>query len=90
MKKKYIFAETKNTIMNNQRMQEFIVKYSINYPSGKKWFTERKAMGITQYGAIDVIKWIHSNNDVSIISIEPTGVYSALAIYGDNHTVGER
>jgi len=76
--------------MHNHRMQEFIVKYSINYPSGKKWITERKAHGITQYGAIDVIKWIHSNRDISIISVEPTGNYSALAVYGNNHTVGER
>jgi hypothetical protein len=73
-----------------QRQQEFIVKYSINYPSGKKWVTERKAMGITRLGAIDTIKWIHSNNDVSIISVEPTGVYSAFAAYGNNHTLGER
>ena len=76
--------------MNNHRMQKFVVKYSINYPSGKKWVTERKAYGITQFGAIDVIKWIHSNNDISIISVETTYEYSALAVYGDNHTVGER
>jgi hypothetical protein len=76
--------------MNNQRMQKFIVKYSINYPSGKKWFTERKAYGITELGAIDVIKWIHKNNEISIISVEPTYEFSALAVYGDNHTVGER
>lgn len=73
-----------------QRQQEFIVKYSINYPSGKKWITEKKVIGITQLGAIDTIKWLRSNNDITIISVEPTGVYSALAAYGNNHTVGER
>ena len=77
-------------IMNNQRMQKFIVKYSINYPSGKKWVTQREVYGITQLGAKDVINWLHSNKDVSIISVEPTFQYSAFAVYGDNHTVGER
>lgn len=76
--------------MNNQRMQKFIVKYSINYLSGKKWITEREAYGITKLGAIDTIKWIHSNKDISIISVEPTYEYTPLACYGDNHTVGER
>ena len=76
--------------MGNQRMQEFIVKYQINYPSGKKWVTEKKAWGITQLGAIDKIKWLHSGKDISILSVEPTFNYSALAIYGNNHTVGER
>ena len=76
--------------MNNQRMQLFIVKYSINYSSGKKWITEKEAYGITKLGAIDTIKWLHSNKDISIISVEPTGKYTALAVYGDNHTVGER
>jgi hypothetical protein len=76
--------------MNNQRMQKFVVKYSINYPSGKKWTTKREAYGITRFGAIDTIKLLHSNNDISIISVEPTGKYTALAVYGDNHTIGER
>ena len=77
-------------LMNNQRMQKFRVKYSINYPSGKKWFAEKEVYGITQLGAKDVIYWLHSNKDISIISVEPTYKYSALAVYGDNHTVGER
>jgi hypothetical protein len=73
-----------------QKMQVFIVKYSINYPSGKKWVTQKEAYGITRLGAIDTIKWLHSNNDVSIISVEITGKYSAFAAYGNNHTLGER
>ena len=76
--------------MNNKKMQKFIVKYSINYPSGKKWVTQEEVYGITQLGAKDVIYWLHNNKDVSIISVEPTYQYSALAVYGDNHTVGER
>ena len=71
-------------------MQKFIVKYSINYPSGKKWITEKEAYGITKHGAIDTIKWLHSNRDIFIIYVEPTGKYSAGGGYGDNHTVGER
>lgn len=71
-------------------MQKFVVKYSINYPSGKKWITEKEAYGITKHGAIDTIKWLHSNRDISIISVEPTYQYSAHSVYGDNHTVGER
>jgi hypothetical protein len=76
--------------MGNQRMQQFIVKYSINYPSGKKWFTKREAWGITELGAIDTIEWLHKPNDISIISIERTGKYSPSAVYGGNHTIGER
>ena len=76
--------------MNNQRMQNFIVKYSINYPSGKKWVNQKEVYGITPLGAKDVVYWLHSNKNISIISVEPTGEYSKGAIYGDNHTVGER
>lgn len=74
----------------NQRMQKFIVKYSINYPSGKKWITQTEVYGITQLGAKDVVYWVHSNRDISILSVIPTGQYTPLAVYGDNHTVGER
>ena len=71
-------------------MQEFIVKYSINYPSGKKWISQEKVWGITELGAIDVIKFTYKNKDVSILSVEPTYKYSPLAAYGNNHTLGER
>ncbi len=71
-------------------MQKFLVKYSINYRSGKKWITEKEVYGITNLGAIDSIQWLHSNNEVSIISTEPTGKYSEGVFYGDNHTLGER
>ena len=76
--------------MNNQRMQKFIVKYSINYPSGKKWITKTEVYGITELGAKDVIYWLNSNKDISIIYVEPTYQYSAFAVYGDNYTIGER
>jgi hypothetical protein len=74
--------------MNNQRMQKFIVKYSINYPSGKKWIAQKEVYGITELGAKDVIYWVHSNKNISIISVKSTGQYSPLAIYGHNHTGG--
>jgi hypothetical protein len=76
--------------MEKRRMQLFIVKYSINYPSGKKWFTKREVYGITELGAKDVIYWLHSNQDISIISVEPTYKYSPGFFYADNHVVGER
>ena len=76
--------------MSLQKMQVFIVRYSINYPSGKKWITEKKAYGITELGAIDTIEWLHSNKNISIISVKGTGKYSPCAAYGDNHTLGER
>ena len=71
-------------------MQIFIVKYSINYPSGKKWITQDEVYAITELGAKDVIYWLRSNKDISIISVKPTYQYTAYACYGDNHTVGER
>ena len=76
--------------MNDKHMQEFIVEYSINYKSGKKWTSKEKVWGITEFGAIDVIRWIYSSRNISILSVVPTGKYSASACYGDNHTVGER
>ena len=76
--------------MNNNYMQLFNVRYAINYTSGKKWVSEKEVYGITELGAIDVIKWLLTGKNVSIISVTPTGKYSALAVYGDNHTVGER
>jgi len=76
--------------MSLQKMQVFIVRYSINYPSGKKWITEEEAYGITELGAIDTIQWVHKNKDLSIISVKGTGKYSPLAAYGNNHTIGER
>jgi hypothetical protein len=76
--------------MNDKYMQKFIVKYSINYQSGKKWITKKEAYGITELGAIDTIKWLYSNKDISIISVEPTYQYSAYPCYGNNHTLGER
>ena len=69
---------------------KFIVKYTINYTSGKKWFDERKVYGITELGAKDVIYSYNKGKDISIISVEPTYEYTKLAVYGDNHTVGER
>jgi hypothetical protein len=76
--------------MNNQRMQQFIVKYSINYLSEKKWVSKKEVFAITELGARDIIEWIHKGRDISIISVTPTYKYSPLAVYGDNHTVGER
>lgn len=76
--------------MNNQKMQLFIVKYSINYPSEKKWITKEEVYAITELGAKDVIRWLRSSRDISIISVEPTYKYTQYACYGDNHTVGER
>ncbi len=69
-------------------MQKFIVKYSINHPSGKKWIAQKEVYGITELGAKDVIYWVHSNKNISIISVKSTGQYSPLAIYGHNHTGG--
>ena len=71
-------------------MQSFIVKYSINYTSGKKWIAQKEVNAITKLGAKDVIYFLHSNKDVYIISVNPTYKYSKLAVYGNNHTVGER
>jgi hypothetical protein len=72
------------------RMNEYIVKYTIKYKSGKNWNTIRKVFGITKQGAIDVINWLHKNKNVSIISINETGNISKESHYGNNHTVGER
>ena len=73
-----------------RRHQEFIVKYSINYPSGKKWITEKSVYAYSELGARDTIEWLRSGRDITIISITPTYKYVGFPEYPDNHCVGDR
>jgi hypothetical protein len=68
--------------------QIFQVKFSINYPSGKKWIDTRDVYALSEYGAIEIIKWLKSSSDISIISVKSLG-YVGSPIYGDRSTLGD-
>ena len=66
----------------------FKIKYSVNYPSGKKWITTKEFYALTEYGAIECLKWIFRNKDISVLGIETIG-YVGDAIYEDRATLGD-
>lgn len=71
-----------------KRRQKFEITYSINYESGKKWVDIKEVYALSEYGAIEMIKWIKSNYDISIISIVTLG-YVGNPIYEDRSTLGD-
>ena len=73
-----------------RQRQGFIVKFEINYPSGKKWKDEEEVYAISELGAEDTIRWLKSGKDISIVSIKRTGEYIGKPIYPDNHCIGDR
>jgi hypothetical protein len=73
-----------------KRRQKFIVKFEINYPSGKKWKEQTEVEVYSEIGAEDTIRWLKSGKDISILSIKSTGEYIGKPIYPDNHCVGDR
>jgi len=75
---------------DKKQQQEFIVKYEINYPSGKKFTTKLYCYAYSELGAIDTVKWLRKGKDISIISVETTGKRVGAYIYPTNHVLGER
>ena len=73
-----------------RRYQLFIVKYQINYPSGKKWTNVCECYAYSEIGAKDIIMWLKKGKNICILSITPTGVFSEASTYPDNHCVGDR
>jgi len=71
-----------------KRRKIFEIKYCINYSSGKKWIDIDKVYALSEYGAIETIKWRWSNYDISIISINILG-YVGNPIYEDIKTLGD-
>jgi hypothetical protein len=71
-----------------QRRQIFQIKYSINYPSGKKWIDIKEVYALTEYGAIETIKWLKSSYDISILSTISLG-YIGEPIYKNCKVLGD-
>jgi hypothetical protein len=71
-----------------KRRINYTVIYSINYPSGKKWTTKKNVYALSEYGAIEVIKWLNSNNNIDIKSITANG-YVGDFINEDKRTLGD-
>ena len=76
-----------------RQRQKFKVKFSIFYPSGKKWTEEREIYAYSEIGVRDYIKWLKSiknDDDLFVIYITGTGKFGGPEIYPDNHCVGDR
>jgi hypothetical protein len=72
------------------RRKVFNVKFRINYPSGKSWTETKEATGVSEAGAIDTIKWIHSSQkSLEILSCEWTGKYIGSPITPSMGNLGE-
>ena len=73
-----------------QKRQIFLITYSINYPSGKKYIVKNSEyIAITEYGAKQLLKWIRSDSDISIIKVEPTYKYIGEYIKPDFTSLGD-
>lgn len=66
----------------------FKIKYSINYPSGKKWIGTKEVVALTEYGAKEIIRWIYSSRDISIIEVCFMG-YTGCLINEDRTVLGD-
>jgi hypothetical protein len=71
-----------------KKRQIFQVKYSINYPSGKKWVEIKNVYALSEYGAIEIIKWLKSSYDISVISVNSLG-YVGSPIYENKSVLGD-
>ena len=73
-----------------RRHQLFVVRYQINYPSGKKFITQTKTYSYSEIGAKDTVKWLKSSSNITILSVTATGNFGKFSSYPDNHCVGDR
>jgi hypothetical protein len=71
-----------------KKRQIFQVKFSINFPSGKKWIGMKNVCALSEYGAIEMIKWLKSSYDISVMSVNSFG-YVGSPIYEDRSTLGD-
>ena len=70
--------------------QIFLITYSINYPSGKKYIVNNSEfLAITEYGAKELLKWQKSDSDITILKVEPTYKYVGQPIKQDFRTLGD-
>jgi hypothetical protein len=71
-----------------KKRQIFQVKFSINYPSGKKWIGIKDVYALSEYGAIEMIKWLKSSYDISVMSVNSLG-YVGSPIYENRSVLGD-
>lgn len=65
---------------------EYLVKYKIDYESGKSWYDSRKVVSYSELGAIKTVKWIYSSRKLIILDVIPLKITSYFG-YPDNHTI---
>jgi hypothetical protein len=71
-----------------KKRQIFQVRFCINHASGSKWIGIKDVYALSEYGAIQMIKWLKSSYDVSIMSVNSLG-YVGSPINEDKSTLGD-
>ena len=71
-----------------KKRQIFQVRFCVNYSSGKKWIDIEDVCALSEYGAIEMIKWLKSPYDISIISVNSLG-YVGSPIYENRSVLGD-
>jgi len=71
------------------KRQKFLVKWRIDYPSGKSWYDYKIVIAVTERGAEDVVLWLYANYDITIISVKNTGEYIGGYIEPSRQVLGD-
>lgn len=71
-----------------RKRKVFEVKFCINYPSGKKWIQTTDVTALSEQGAIEIIKWLKSSYNISILSVIAL-CYTGNPIRNDFTTLGD-
>ena len=71
-----------------KKRQIFQVKFSINHESGKKWITIKDVYALSECGAIEMVKWLKSSYNISIMSVKSIG-YVGSPIYENRQVLGD-
>ena len=72
-----------------RQREYFLVRYRINYKSGKVWITKRETLTYSEIGAEQIVRWLHKGLKITILSIDGTGRYGGLPITPSSHVIGD-
>jgi hypothetical protein len=71
-----------------KKRQEFQITFTINYPSGEKWTSTQCISALSEYGAIEVLKWLKSPYNISVVSVNILG-YVGYPIHENRSVLGD-
>jgi hypothetical protein len=73
-----------------RQKQKFKVKFTVYYPSGKKWTEERETYAYSEIGVRETIEWLKGSKEVYFHYIRGTGIYGGPEVYPDGQCLGDR